>query len=144
VRPTLQGDTFELKQEDKDEVLYSHGFQPSEAIALSIENSLVCFTVLIDEKPEIIFGINPLSILGNSAIIFLLSSDRINDIGVRFARHSRKYVDYFLSYYGHLFNYIHVDNKTTIKWLRSLNASFDSPKPYGLHHKLFMRFEFTR
>ena len=144
VRRSLKTDTFELKQDDCNEVYWSHGLMPDEAIEMSLDSSLVSFTVWIDGKPEIIFGINPVSILGNSAIIYMLSSERIKDIGLRFARHSREYVDYFLSYYSHLFNYISVENHSSITWLKMLGAKFYEVENYGIYNKPFVKFEFKR
>lgn len=144
VRRSLKTDTFILKDEDCREVYYSHGFTPDEAIKNSLDKSLVSFTVLIDDKPEIIFGINPVSVLGNTAIIWMLSSERISDINIRFARYCKRYVSWFFTFYPLLFNYVSVDNRKSKIWLTKLGAKFEEPKNYGLHNKPFMRFEFKR
>ena len=132
-----------MKQADCDECWSSQRMKPDEAIAWSIERALIAYTVLIDEKPEIVFGIRPVSLLGTDAVIWMLSSDRINDIGFRFARHSRRYINYFLEYYKNLYNYVSIDNKVSIAWLRMLGAKFDEAFPYGIDRDLFMRFSFS-
>ena len=144
VRRSFQSDWFKLKKSDCLEVYLASGINPGEALERSLKQTLIGFTVLIDYKPEISFGLNTNSIIGNEGIIWMLSSDKINDIGVRFVRHGRKYIDYFLTYYKRLVNYVHVENTASIKWLKYLGASFDSPKQYGIHNRMFMRFTFRR
>ena len=143
VRPSLISDSFELKQEDCNEVWWSHRFYPEDAIYISIKSAFKSFTVLIDGRPEIIFGINPISLVGNDAIIWMLSSERINDIGRRFAKHTRRYINYFLSLYSNLYNFVIVENHTSIKWLKINGAKFEKPIPYGISGKPFMRFSFS-
>jgi len=144
VRPIRKTDRFELKLSDQDEVFYSHGYYAREALEIALENTLAGFTVLINDRPEICFGINAENLLGNEAIIWMLSSERIKRINYRFAKYSRTYVDYFLTYYSRLYNYVHVNNIISINWLRFLGAKFDKPEPYGVHQKPFMKFWFER
>lgn len=142
VRLSHPTDDFALKDEDCYEIWHSHRMFPEEAVGLSIEKSIEAYTVLIDEKPEIAFGINPISLVGNEAVIWMLSSDKIRDIGVRFARHSRSYIDNFLKRYSNLFNYCSVENKITLKWLFLCGARFENPINYGIGNKQFVRFSF--
>ena len=144
VRRSFQSDWFKLKKSDCLEVYLASGVNPGEALEQSLKQTLIGFTVLIDYKPEISFGISTFNLLGNEAIIWMLSSDKIKDINLRFVRHGRKYIDYFLTYYKRLVNYVHVENTSSIKWLKYLGAKFDSPKPYGLHGRMFMKFTFER
>lgn len=144
VRRSLKTDRIRLKPEDVQEVYYSHDLKPDEAIKMSLDKSIVAMTVLMDGKPEILFGINPVSLLGSHGVVWMLSSERIKDINIRFARHCRQYIDWFLKFYPVLFNYVSVENKTSIIWLKKLGAKFESPVNYGVHNKLFRRFEFTR
>jgi hypothetical protein len=144
VRPIKKSDRFELKASDQLEVFYSHGYRPEEALPKAIEQTLEGFTVLVGEKPEICFGINSYNLLGNEAVIWMLSSEKIKDINLRFARHSRIYIDYFLTYYRRLINYVYVGNSSSIQWLKFLGAKFDRAEPYGVYQRHFMRFTFER
>ena len=98
--------------------------------------------ILIDGKPEISFGINPISLVGNESLIWMLSSERIRDIGFRFARHSRRYIDNFLELYSYLFNYCSVENRVTLKWLFLCGAKFEETINYGIGNKPFVKFSF--
>jgi len=144
VREILVTDRFDLKEDDVKEVYYSNGLSADNALPESIKNTLMGYTVLIDEKPEICFGINPPSLMGNDAIIWMLSSERIHDIDIRVVRHSRGIMDYFLSYYNKLINFVHVDNKSSIRWLKAIGAKFSEPEVYGLKQELFRKFVVRR
>ena len=144
IRRSFLSDWFKLKKSDRLEVYLASGVNPSDALEKSLEETLIGFTVLINYKPEISFGITAPCLMGNEAVIWMLSSDKINDIGVRFIRNNRRYIDYFLTYYKRLVNYVHVDNTSSIKWLKYLGARFDEPLPYGIHNRMFMKFTFKR
>ncbi|NJO00347.1 MAG: DUF2833 domain-containing protein [Bacteroidia bacterium] len=118
--------------------------KPTEAVRRCIEETIFSLTVEDSGKPVAIFGINPENILGDSAIIWMLSTDHIDGLRKRFARNSRRFVDLMLDYYPNLENYVSVENKKSIEWLKFCGAEFEEPKVYGEEGKLFMRFTFTK
>ena len=132
-----------LKKIDIIEMKRSHNITPEEGLRLSFKQSMIAITVT-DGWPIICSGINPLSILGDKAILWLLSTERIKDINIRFVKNCRKFINHFLEFYPNLFNYIDVENTITLKWIKFLGAEIDEAKPYGYEQKPFHRFTFRR
>ncbi len=90
------------------------------------------------------FGISPVHVLGDKAIVWMLASEKLDNIKLRFARHSRYFINLMLEYYPYLHNYVDCRNKGSISWLKFCGATFEEPKPYGLEGKPFMYFSFKR
>ena len=148
VRDTRLSDAFELavklRKEDVEEIWASHHRTPEEALVEGVSSSSLCFTIERNEKPIAIFGVVPETILGSSAIIWLLGSEDINKVSKAFIRNSRQFVTIFLDHYTYLHNWVHVNNKKSIQWLKYIGAKFDEAKPYGLEGEEFHYFNFRR
>jgi len=135
---------FNMRKQDRDEIWASHNFTPQQAVKYSIEKTIFCLTVKIENRPVCLFGVNGVTILGNSGVVWLLSTDEIEKIGFRFARHSRHFVNIMLEYYPVLFNHVSVENTVSINWLKMLGAKFDTAKPFGIEQRLFRYFSFHK
>lgn len=133
-----------VKESDKIEVWRSHHRSPEAALMEGFTNSSLCFTVECNESPIAMFGINPQSILGNNATIWLLSSDELEKIQKAFLRHSRRFINLMLSEYALLNNFVDVENRQTIKWLKWCGANLGPVVPYGAEKAPFQYFEFRR
>lgn len=108
-----------------------------------LKNSLYCFTVC-DERPICIFGIVPENLIGSKAVIWMLGTDEMEKIKIRFVKNSRKMIDMLLDRYEYLHNYVDCRNHKTIAWLKFLGAELKSPVSYGVDSDLFRYFSFTR
>lgn len=148
VRKTVEDDILylhtRLRRSDVEEVYASNHHDPYSALCLSYSRSLVCLTVVYSGVPVAMFGINADNLIGNKAVIWLLGTDELTKHRIRFARHSKRFVDMFLEMYPMLFNYVHDDNKESIVWLRRIGAKIGYPEPYGLENELFRPFSFER
>jgi hypothetical protein len=133
-----------LRSSDIQEIWDSHHHTPKTALDVSIEESLVCLTVEKEGEPIAMFGIHPIEVLGSKAIIWMLGSQELDTIGVRFIRRSRRFIDMFLEYYPFLYNYVSTENMPSLQWLRWLGASFKRPERYGIEQKPFQYFWFER
>lgn len=132
-----------LKQEDVKEIFSSHHHTPEEALKLSLEKSLFCATVE-NGRPIAVFGISVENLLGDKATIWMLSTRDLKKIGKRFLKNSKSFVKYMLEYYPVLENYVHWENKESIKWLRWLGADIEEAEPFGIEKELFHHFTFRR
>ena len=133
-----------LRNEDKTEIWYSHHKIPEEALFEGFKNSVICLTVERNSQPIIIFGIVPITILGNMATIWMLASDKIRYIPKSFAKHSRKFINMFLGYYPYLENWVSCANTKSIEWLKYLGATIGKPEIYGIEKQFFRHFYFKR
>ncbi len=147
VRRSLREDIKHLKenlrQSDVDEVWASHHYKPEEALARCLEDSMMSLTIQ-NGQPIGMFGITPVSILSDKAVIWMLGTDGIDKIKTRFLLNNTKFIKMFHEWYPLLFNYVDVRNKKSIKWLKFLGAAIGKPEPYGIEGKPFQRFEFKK
>lgn len=132
-----------LRQSDVDEVMASNGHTPEEALKLSLDKSIWAATVQ-NGHPLAMFGINPESILGSRAIVWMLASDDLKTIERRFIRNSKKFIKMMLEYYSYLYNYVDNRNEKSIEWLQYCGADIREPAPYGKAGLPFRYFSFNR
>lgn len=132
-----------MRQCDKDEVWASDHKTPDEAMREGLQNSIFACTVE-NGVPIAMFGICPFDITGDKASVWLLATDDLDKIKVRFALNSRKFIDTMLEYYPKLENYVDARNTKSINWLKFCGAKIDDPVPFGAEKKPFHHFEFTR
>ena len=132
-----------MRHSDIQEIWASNHVEPLEALRKGMEHSIYCRT--IENGPPIaMFGICPKDILGNSATLWMLGTDALNKIKIKFLRHNKEIINAMLDYYSYLDNYVDVRNQKSIEWLRFLGAKFDEPAPYGVEGKNFQHFYFTK
>lgn len=131
-----------MREADVNEIWASHHGTPRMALHNGIMHSLIPMTIELDGEAVGMFGICPQALLGNQAVLWLLGTPKIEHIKVRFIKNSRKFIDMFLTFYPFLSNFVHVENKRSIAWLKWLGASFDEPIKYGIEQEYFMRFYF--
>lgn len=120
-----------LRNEDIDELALL-GFTPEKALKQSYFNSEYCFTVICDKKPVAMFGARRRNFTNNCkrASIWLLGTKNIEKNKTEFLRKSKKYIEFFKSKFDILENYIDVNNKKYIKWLKWLGFNFGRPFKY--------------
>ena len=148
VRNSKQDDVFDLfwrmRKSDIHEIWASHHATPKDALKRGFKNSFLCLSILINNKVIAMFGISTEYLMGERATIWLLAAPELEQIKLRFLKHSRKFVDMFLEYYPILENYVHANNRASIKWLKFLRAEIDDPKHYGVENELFHYFKLKR
>lgn len=148
VRKSLMSDVFELadnlRLDDINEIWKSHHVAPETALFEGFTNSVMCFTVERNEKAIAMFGIIPMTILGNTGIVWLLASPELEMIQKTFLRHSKHFIGIMLGCYPILINWVDVENRQSVKWLRWCGAQFGPVMPYGIEGQPFQFFEFRR
>ena len=117
---------------------------PQAAILTGYRESVISLTATINGEPVAITGIVPTTFLGNSAVIWMLATDKINKIPRRFAKQSRLIIGRFLQHYPHLYNFVDIENTGSIKWLKWCGAEFGPVNNYGMEQKPFRYFQFLR
>jgi hypothetical protein len=132
-----------MRWADKREIYASNHLSPKEALRIGFEKSIYCRTVE-NGNPIMMFGVCPISFFDKSAKVWMLGTNDISKISIRFLRGCRHYIDEMLNIYPALYNYVDVRNKKSVKWLEFLGAEFDAPAPYGKEGFNFMRFVFNK
>jgi hypothetical protein len=133
-----------MRKCDRDEIWASHHYTPAEAMKFTIDKTIFCLTVKIADRPVVMFGVNGETVLGDKGIVWMLATPEIERVKFRFIRHSKMFIDIMLAFYPYLYNFVSVENKVSIIWLRKLGATFDTAKPHGIDQKLFRYFYFKK
>lgn len=143
ITPTTYEDCLDLaltmRESDKEEVYATAHYTPKQALLFGLTNSLVTYTVKVNDELVMIFGVSKLPFV-YGACPWMLAADNIEKYGVVFYRNTKKHMDAMLIQYGYLENYVDARNEKSIKWLSWLGFTIEPPEPYGLDGKMFHRF----
>lgn len=135
----LRGIAARMRRADRDEIDAVSGRSPLSALSFSYRNSRMCWTVLIDGQPEIIFGAGDVNVLTGIGAPWLLGSDAVERISAKFLRGSVDWLGQLLARYQVLRNVVDCRNTVSIRWLRWLGFEFSPPFDHRGHD--FMMFE---
>jgi len=134
-----------LRRDDKWEVMCSSGLNSVDALTQSIQFSEVCWTALLAGRPEIIWGVCKFPPDPSMGIVWLLSSEEMYRIPGRFVRESHIYVSKMLGVFDTLFNYVHIDNMASRKWLERLGfEEKERVSEYGVGKQPFILYARTK
>jgi len=132
-----------MRMSDREEIWVSDHIRPEQALINGVEASIYCRTIE-NGSPIGMFGICPQELLGTKATVWLLGTEDLKKIKIKFLRNCKRYVNGMLEYYDYLENYVDVRNKKSILWLKFLGAKLDEPAPYGVEGLMFQHFSFTK
>lgn len=125
---------------DVKEVFATALATPEDALGYGFKHGSQCYTALIDDRPAIMFGVVSGSYLTQTGIPWLLATDDVKNVKRKFIENSLPYVHQFASQYKLLENYVHEDNKDSIKWLKWCGFELVERVRYGIMGEWFWRF----
>lgn len=128
-----------LRVSDVAEIWASDHVNPKYALFESYHNSTHCFTIE-NGSPIAMFGVVPDSRTHDVATVWLLAADTFSELSGRVAKHSKNMVEYLLTQYSLLENFVDANNKDAVKFLEFLKADISEPIEYGVEGKLFRYF----
>lgn len=129
------------RQADVDELQAASGKTPGEAMREGLKISLETWAGLVNGEPICIFGLAPASILGGSAIPWMISAEGVDRFAVGFIRRCRPVVAGWSQSFPSLWNYVDARNTRAIRWLRWLGFQIHPAQPHGLLGLPFHRFD---
>lgn len=129
-----------MREIDRKELALAGGLEPLEALEQSYEYSEYCRCIEVDGEPAAMFGVRRPFILSGKGIIWLLGTDDLVKMRKSFVENSMKYVNEGFKYADSLENYVWIENKLSIRWLKWCGFKFDEPAPYGVKKALFLHF----
>lgn len=133
-----------MRQADADEVAASHGHTPLKALQAGIKVSDFVVAVVIDGEPVAIFGLSRCNPVTGSGVPWLLSSENALKHKREFLLQSPKVIEQMLNVCPYLFNFVHTENRTSVRWLKWLGFTIEESRPFGKKGELFHRFHLTR
>lgn len=125
---------------DRKELALAGGLSPYETLCKSFEQSIYCRCIEANGEPVALFGVNKPYVLGQSAYIWMLGTDKLNKIKKNFVQNCLQYINESFEYADYLENYVWIENKLSIRWLKWCGFKFDEPMLYGVKKALFMHF----
>lgn len=87
-----------------------------------------------------ILGVRDASLLGGVSVPWMLGTPVLETLPLHFLVGGVSYVREIRKHHRFLQNFVHVDNTTTINWLKRIGFEFDEAKPHGVKGELFYRF----
>lgn len=134
-----------MREQDVAEVWASDRQTPLESLNTGVQLSHYSVVTRCDDIPLVIFGLVVQDVLTGKGVPWMLSSTHALDRKRIFLQYSPSIVKEMAQLCPHLYNYVHVDNTVSIRWLRWLGFTISDPEPRGrggeLFHPFFMRNE---
>lgn len=119
-----------LRKEDEEEMFEELGVFWQNILLYECMNNDIYIIENSYHKAVGLFGIKPHN---NYAEVCLLCTNQLQNDAISFLRQAKTYIDKWLIKYKRLENYVHVNNKSAINWLKWLGftiENFNNKKMY--------------
>src|ERR1035437_2663597 len=134
-----------MRRQDAMEAWSACRYSPIDMAMSSFNNSIISMTIEKDGVPIAMFGLMPKeSIVDTSVYLWLLTTDRIHEIGRIFVRNSKQWINKMLEGYSSLEGCVDCRNVESINWLTFIGAQWSEPEAFGVDQVPFKRFVFKR
>jgi hypothetical protein len=130
-----------LRAEDEAEVLVAGASDGRYALADSFKHSRSAFTVMIDDKPEGMFGCCSVAILTSIGAPWFLGTDALRAHPMAMVRGGREVVQFYLRRYRVLRNVVDVRYCTALRWAALIGFTVGQPLPIGKDGALLVPIE---
>jgi hypothetical protein len=130
-----------MREADRNEIWASHRSLPLAAITRGSKNSELCAVARIEGVPCAIVGMVSSDILTGAGVPWMLGTDHLMKHQSALLRESPAIINDMLSVCERLYNYVHIGNKASIRWLKWLGFEMQPAEPYGISGDLFYKFE---
>lgn len=130
-----------MREVDVKEIFLASGHSPYQSLQLGFEASGICYTVFVDDEEVGMFGVVKPTLLSNYGVIWFLATEKMELIKKTFIKLCVPCInELFEVGVDRLENYVWVENKKSIRWLKWLGFTFEKPVEYGRGKSMFMRF----
>ena len=147
VKPTREAALYiadHMRQADTDEVWAAARKSPREAMLDALYLPGRSVVVLVDSVPCAMLGVVTQSVLFGHGVVWMLGTDEAMKHRRLFLELSPPVIREMLDLYPYLFNYVHSENKQSIRWLSWLGFTIEPPAPYGVSGELFHKFHIEK
>lgn len=148
VRPSKAQDVFDLaprlREGDLNELKASSGITAEQALQQGFIISDIPMTIIGRDGETVVamFGVTNIPSMNfKQGVVWLLGSDGLGDIGLKFARECKQWVDTLQDQYDILWNVVDKRNELHIRWLTWCGFQFMREIPEaGVESKPFYEF----
>lgn len=131
-----------MRQDDVNEIWASQRLGPYEGLLNSVRVSDRMGALFVEDDLLGIWGLVIADGFLPAGVPWFIGTDEVDNHKVKFLKASRYIVREMQKYCPELANYVSVDSKRSIRYLRNLGFSFDEePVPVGVKGEMFFRFE---
>ncbi len=134
----------DMRQADVSEIWASDHYTPKEALVTGLDISHKSVVITIDNEPVVIIGLVIKDILPGVGVPWMLGTNNCIKYKRYFITLVPAIINEMLDVCPKLFNYVHINNKVSIQWLKRIGFSFDKAEPYGCDNELFYKFHLER
>lgn len=128
-----------MREEDKTEVILSGAKDPMDALETVVRHSHFTLAVIAD-VPLTVLGLRKMDIMQGVGVPWLLSAEQALQHKREFLLQSPPVIEEMLNICPTLINYVHAENRLSIRWLKWLGFEIGDPEPIGLNGAEFCRF----
>ena len=130
-----------MRPADRREVMAAYGHTPEQALRGSLKRSQIAWTLMIGDAPAAMGGAAAASIVSFTGRPWLLATPAMDSAPrTLLARWSRLYVGEMLRLFPRLENWVHAENRQSLRWLAWCGFAIDEPRACGVAGELFHRF----
>lgn len=135
---------IKLREADAAECFDVFGCPPNETVEASVLNSDWAYTALVDGEIAAMWGAAGETLIGDAAMVWMLSGSAITRVPVTTIKESRKFVAAMLERYDFLYGYVDSRHTCALRWLVRIGFRLLAPLPLGPRALMFNRFEASR
>lgn len=143
-RPTIEDVEHiiaHIRKEDAEEITAFNGGNVRDILTKTPDMNKNAWVWERESKVHAIFGVNPVPNMDRVGVIWMLATKTFDDHFMVFAAACKAVVATMIGNYEYLFNYVHVENKKSIRWLKWLGFDVKPAEPIGVNGARFHRFE---
>lgn len=147
VKPTMEMVHFiaeDMRQDDKNEIWASANHTPLEALIDGWKVSDRTAIATVNDKPCVMFGLVVDNILSGTGVLWMLGANESLNYKREFLTQTPAVIEEMLEVCPMLYNYVHIKNKASIRWLKWLGFTLEEPIVYGIEKELFHKFYIKR
>lgn len=127
-----------LRAADLAECLAAGVVDIERAIVDGVENSPLCWTALVDDRPAAVFGVRPWGAVG---VPWMLGTDDVITQRRAFIKLAPAYIAKMMQAYPRLMNHVHTENVQAVRWLRRAGFAIQDPHAHPATGAPFQVFE---
>ena len=147
VRPTqklIEQIAADMRQSDVDEVWASHRHTPLQSLTSAMSSSDYRAVVVAGGVPIAALGLRMNSYLSDEGVPWLLSTNEALKHKREFLANTAEVISDMLMLSPRLVNYVHANNKLSIRWLKWIGFTIDEPAESPVSKELFHKFHMTK
>lgn len=129
-----------MRKADAVEVWEMSDQTPIESLEQGVSLSNFCSVAVIDDLPVAVFGLVIVDIITGTGVPWLLGTNGAVKHRKVFLDSCSEGIDEMLNICPNLFNYVHAENKISVRWLKHMGFTIEEPTAMGKRGAMFHRF----